>query len=71
MEYVTLNTGAKMPLEGFGAMMMTPEDAGKAEEPVYEAIQRGSRLIDTAASYMTEDAVGRACKRAIYAGHNT
>ena len=68
MEYVTLNTGAKMPLEGFGAMMMTPEDAGKAEETVYEAIKTGYRLIDTAASYMNEDAVGRACRRAIDEG---
>ena len=31
MEYITLNTGAKMPLEGFGAMMFDPSEAGKAE----------------------------------------
>lgn len=68
MEYVTLNTGAKMPLEGFGAMMFDPNEAGKAEEVVYAAIMAGYRLIDTAASYMNEDAVGRAVKRAITEG---
>ena len=68
MEYVTLNTGAKMPLEGFGAMMFDPNEAGKAEEVVYTAIKTGYRLIDTAASYMNEDAVGRAIKRAIDEG---
>lgn len=65
MKYVTLNTGGKMPLEGFGAMMFAPEDASRAEEVVYEAIKAGYRLIDTAASYMNEDAVGRAIQRAI------
>ncbi len=68
MEYVILNTGAKMPLEGFGAMMFDPNEAGKAEEVVYTAIKTGYRLIDTAASYMNEDAVGRAIKRAIDEG---
>ena len=68
MEYVTLNTGAKMPLEGFGAMMFVPNDAGKAEEVVYNAIKAGYRLIDTAASYMNEAEVGRAVKRAIDEG---
>ena len=68
MDYVTLNTGAKMPLEGFGAMMFDPNDAGKAEEVVYNAIKAGYRLIDTAASYMNEAEVGRAVKRAIDEG---
>ena len=68
MEYVTLNTGAKMPLEGFGAMMFDPNDAGKAEEVVYNAIKAGYRMIDTAASYMNEAEVGRAVKRAIDEG---
>ena len=40
MDFVTLNTGAKMPLEGFGAMMFDPNDAGKAEEVIYTAIKR-------------------------------
>lgn len=68
MEYVTLNTGAKMPLEGFGAMMFDPNDAGKAEEVVYNAIKAGYRMIDTAASYMNEAEVGRAVKHAIDEG---
>lgn len=68
MEYITLNTGAKMPLEGFGAMMFDPNEAGRAEEVVYTAIKTGYRLIDTAASYMNEDAVGRAIARAIKEG---
>ena len=41
-----------MPLEGFGAMMFDPNEAGRAEEVVYNAIRAGYRLIDTAASYM-------------------
>lgn len=68
MDFVTLNTGAKMPLEGFGAMMFDPNDAGKAEEVIYTAIKTGYRLIDTAASYMNEAEVGRAIKRAIDEG---
>lgn len=68
MNEITLNTGAKMPLEGFGAMMFDPGEAGKAEEVVYTAIKAGYRLIDTAASYMNEDAVGRAIARAIKDG---
>ena len=68
MEYITLNTGAKMPLEGFGAMMFDPNDAGKAEEVIYNAIKAGYRLIDTAASYMNEAEVGRAIKKAISEG---
>lgn len=68
MEYITLNTGAKMPLEGFGAMMFDPNEAAKAEDVVYTAIKAGYRLIDTAASYMNEDAVGRAITRAIREG---
>lgn len=57
-----------MPLEGFGAMMFDPNDAGKAEEVIYTAIKTGYRLIDTAASYMNEAEVGRAIKRAIDEG---
>ncbi|MEE5994111.1 MAG: aldo/keto reductase [Oscillospiraceae bacterium] len=71
MEYVPLNTGAKMPLEGFGAMMFDPADAGKAEEVVYTAIKTGYRLIDTAASYMNEVQVGNAIRRAIEEGITT
>lgn len=68
MEFITLNNGIKMPLAGFGAMMFAPEDAGKAESVIYDAIKAGYRLIDTAASYMNEEAVGNAIKRAIADG---
>lgn len=66
MDFTTLNNGVKMPLEGFGAMMFAEMD--KSEEVTYNAIKTGYRLIDTAASYMNEDAVGRAIKRAIGEG---
>ena len=66
MEFVTLNTGAKMPLEGFGVFQIP--DAAQCEQAVYEAIRTGYRLIDTAAAYFNEAAVGRAVARAIADG---
>lgn len=66
MEYVTLNTGARMPLEGFGVFQIP--DAAECERVVYDAIKTGYRLLDTAASYMNEEAVGRGVKRAIADG---
>jgi 2,5-diketo-D-gluconate reductase A len=51
-----------MPLLGFGVFQMT--DAEECERSVYEAIRTGYRLIDTAASYGNEEAVGRAIQRA-------
>ena len=66
MEYVTLNTGAKMPLEGFGVFQIP--DAVECERVVYDAIKTGYRLLDTAAAYMNEEAFGRAVKRAIEDG---
>lgn len=61
MDYATLNNGVKMPLLGFGVFQIT--DLEECEEIVYQAIQHGYRLIDTAASYGNEEAVGRAIKR--------
>lgn len=61
MQYVTLNNGLEMPLLGFGVFQMT--DAEECERSVYEAIEAGYRLIDTAASYGNEETVGRAIKR--------
>src|SRR6266498_457274 len=58
---VTLNNGVEMPILGFGVFQV--RDAEECERSVYEAIQTGYRLIDTAASYLNEDAVGRAIKR--------
>jgi 2,5-diketo-D-gluconate reductase A len=59
---VTLNNGLEMPLIGFGVFQVT--DAEECERSVYEAIRVGYRLIDTAAAYGNEEAVGKAIKRA-------
>jgi 2,5-diketo-D-gluconate reductase A len=59
---VTLNNGVEMPLLGFGVFQVT--DAEECERSVYEAISTGYRLIDTAAAYGNEEAVGNAIKRA-------
>ncbi|WP_375102953.1 aldo/keto reductase [Paenibacillus sp. RS8] len=61
MQTVTLNNGVEMPILGFGVYQMN--DARECEESVYEAIMAGYRLIDTAAAYQNEEAVGRAIKR--------
>ena len=63
MEYIALNTGAKMPLEGFGVFQIP--DAAQCEEVVYNAIKSGYRLLDTAAAYANEEAVGKGVARAI------
>ena len=69
MEFVTLNNGIKMPLEGFGVFQIP--DAAECERVTYDAIKTGYRLIDTAAAYMNEEAVGKAVKRAIDDGLTT
>ncbi len=61
MEFVTLNNGIKMPLEGFGVFQVP--DPAQCEQAVLEAIESGYRLIDTAAAYMNEEAVGAAVKK--------
>ncbi len=58
---VTLNNGVQMPLLGFGVFQIA--DAEECERSVVEAIRTGYRLIDTAASYGNEEAVGRAIQR--------
>jgi diketogulonate reductase-like aldo/keto reductase len=58
---VTLNNGVEMPILGFGVFQVP--DLEECERSVYEAIQTGYRLIDTAASYGNEEAVGSAIKR--------
>ena len=60
MEYVTLNNGVKMPKLGFGVYQIL--DAAQCEQAVLYAISVGYRLIDTAASYGNEEAVGKAIK---------
>lgn len=61
MEYVTLNNGVKMPLEGFGVFQVP--DAAVCEQAVLDALSAGYRLIDTAAAYFNEEAVGAAIKK--------
>ena len=60
MEYVTLNNGIKMPLEGFGVFQVP--DPAQCKQAVLDAINSGYRLIDTAVAYMNEEAVGAAIK---------
>lgn len=60
MEYVTLSNGVKMPLEGFGVFQVPEADVCK--QAVLDAIATGYRLIDTAAAYFNEEAVGAAIK---------
>jgi diketogulonate reductase-like aldo/keto reductase len=61
MQKVILNNGVEMPILGFGTYQIT--DADLCEQCVYDALMTGYRLIDTAASYQNEEAVGRAIKR--------
>ncbi|MDO5387900.1 MAG: aldo/keto reductase [Clostridia bacterium] len=61
MEFKTLSNGIKMPLEGFGVFQV-PDEA-VCEKAVLDAVNTGYRLIDTAAAYMNEEAVGRAIKK--------
>lgn len=61
MEYITLNNGIKMPMLGFGVFQVP--DAAQCEQAVLDAIESGYRLIDTAAAYMNEEAVGAAIKK--------
>lgn len=61
MQTVKLNNGIEMPILGFGVFQIP--DATECEKVVLEAIESGYRLIDTAASYMNETAVGNAIKK--------
>lgn len=60
IETVKLNNGIEMPLEGFGVFQVP--DPAVCEPAVLDAIAAGYRLIDTAAAYMNEEAVGKAVK---------
>jgi len=60
MRKVKLNNGVEMPMLGFGVFQVT--DLAECERGVMDAIETGYRLIDTAQSYMNEEAVGRAIK---------
>lgn len=58
---VSLNNGIQMPVLGFGVYQI--DDAQQCEEAVLAALRTGYRLIDTAAAYQNEEAVGRAIKK--------
>lgn len=60
MQTTTLNNGINMPMLGFGVFQIAPE---QTEAAVLRALHSGYRLIDTAAAYMNEEAVGRAVKQ--------
>lgn len=60
MQTITLNNGIEMPLEGFGVFQVP--DAVQCKTAVLQALNAGYRLIDTAAAYMNEDAVGEAIR---------
>ena len=66
MEYRTLSNGIKIPMEGFGVFQV--RDKNECKEAVLNAIRAGYRLIDTAASYTNEDAVGEAVREAVREG---
>ena len=57
MIHITLNNGRQMPIVGFGVFQIP--DPKECERSVVDAIESGYRLIDTAASYLNEEAVGR------------
>ena len=61
MKSITLNNGVEMPLLGLGVFQVS--DPAECERSVLDAIEIGYRLIDTAASYGNEKAVGNAIRR--------
>jgi 2,5-diketo-D-gluconate reductase A len=61
MQNVKLNNGISMPILGFGVFQVT--DLSECERSVIDALATGYRLIDTAASYGNEEAVGNAIKK--------
>ena len=61
MDTIKLNNGVKMPVAGFGVFQI--QDQAQCEQCVVDAVHAGYRLIDTAAVYENEAAVGRAVQR--------
>jgi diketogulonate reductase-like aldo/keto reductase len=61
MQTVKLNNGVEIPILGFGVFQIT--DPTECERSVVDAVQTGYTHIDTAASYMNEEAVGRGIKQ--------
>lgn len=61
MDMITLNNGVNMPLLGFGVFQITDEK--ECEQSVLTALKTGYRMIDTAACYGNERAVGNAIRK--------
>lgn len=68
MQKVTLNNGVEMPILGFGVFQVS--DPKECERSVSDALQTGYRLLDTAASYMNEEAVGNSIKSSCVDRHD-
>ena len=62
MNYVTLNNGVKMPMIGFGVFEIPKEETARC---VYEALEVGYRIIDTAQAYYNEEETGDGIRQAI------
>lgn len=62
MNYVTLNNGVKIPMIGFGVFEIPKEETARC---VYEALEVGYRLIDTAQAYYNEEETGDGIRQAI------
>jgi 2,5-diketo-D-gluconate reductase A len=61
MQTVKLNNGVEIPVLGFGVFQIT--DPAECERSVVDAIQVGYRHIDTAESYMNEEAMGKGIRQ--------
>ena len=61
MQTIKLNNGVEIPILGFGVFQIA--DSAECERSVIDALQVGYRHIDTAASYMNEEAVGRGIQK--------
>ena len=68
MQTVKLNNDVEIPLLGFGVFQIT--DSAECERSVFDAIEVGYTHIDTAASYLNEEAVGRAIRQSGVAREN-
>ena len=62
MNYVTLNNGIQMPMVGYGVFEIPAEQTARC---VFDALETGYRLIDTAQAYYNEKEVGDGIQRAI------
>lgn len=60
MKYIELRNGVKMPMLGYGTLQIKQSCVTQC---VLEALENGYRLIDTAASYLNEEGIGKAIQR--------